>query len=90
MDDDEDGRVFGLPGLPVTMSEQAGLRIDLKEPGFSGRYVEPSGDKSRDDGHDMAILQQRMRFKGRDDEIHIETVFHGLRASKTQVIADVL
>ena len=84
MNNDDDGRVLALPGLPMAMSEQAGLRINLKKSGLGRRYVEPSGHESRDDSHCVAVLQKRVRFKGREDEIHIETVFHGLGASKTK------
>ena len=77
MNDDNDGRVLGLPGLPMAMSEQSGLRIDLEELGFGGWDIKPPGDKSREDSHDVAIFEQRMRFKGREGEIHIGNVFHG-------------
>src|SRR5437899_11318337 len=91
MNNDDDGRVLALPGLPMAMSEQAGLRINLKKPGLGRRYVEPSGHESREDSHDVAIFEQRMRFKGREGEIHIGNVFHGGRtaqveAGKTRVI----
>ena len=79
MNDDDDRRVLALPRLPVAMGEQAGFRINLEEPGLGGRDVEPPGDKSRDDSHCVAVLQKRVRFKGREDEIHIETVFHEAR-----------
>src|SRR2546430_4811501 len=84
MNDDDDRVVLALRRLPVAMGEQAGLRVDLEEPGFGGWDIEPPGDKSRDDSHCVAVLQEWVRFKGREDEIHIETVFHGLGASKTK------
>jgi len=56
MNDDDNGRVLALPGLPVAMGEHAGLRIDLEEPGFGGRDSEPPGNKSRDDGHCVAVF----------------------------------
>src|SRR5438445_12921657 len=91
MNDDDDRRVLALPRLPVAMGEQAGLRVDLEEPGFGGRDVEPPGHESRDNSHCVAVLQKRVRFKGREGEIHIGNVFHGGRtaqveASKTRVI----
>jgi len=82
MNDDDDRLVLALPRLPVAMSEQAGLPVDLEEPGFGGWDVEPPGHESRDDRHCVAVLQEWVRFKGREDKIHIETVFQGAGAGK--------
>ena len=90
MNDDDDGRVLALPRLPVAMGEQAGLRINLKKPGLGRRNIEPPGDESREDSHDVAIFEQRMRFKGREGEIHIGNVFQGLGSSKVKAITHIL
>ena len=58
VDDDNDGRVLALPRLPVAMGEQMGFRIDLEQPGFGRRDIEPPPHKSRNDGHDVAVFQQ--------------------------------
>ncbi|PYU54008.1 MAG: hypothetical protein DMG55_32920, partial [Acidobacteria bacterium] len=84
VNDDEDRRVLGLARLPVAMSKQARFWVDLKEPGFSGRDIEPPGNKSRHDGHGVTVSEERIRFEGREDEVHTETLFHGAGASKTK------
>src|SRR6266702_2447206 len=89
MHNNDDRCVLAPPGLPVTMPEQTGFRIDLELPGFGGRYIEPPWHKSRHDGHDVAVFQQRVRFEWRDDEMHIETVFQGVDASKTKAASEV-
>src|SRR5260370_122093 len=84
MNDDDDGRVLGLPGLPVTMGEQAGLRVDLKQPGFGRRNIEASWYKGRHDGHGMTVFQKRVWLKGRNAEFHTKTVFHEAGAHKSK------
>ena len=76
MNDDDDRRVFALPGLPMAMREQVGFRIDLKQPGLGGRSIEPPGHKCRDDGHGVAVFQQGMDFKREASRLHGRTVFH--------------
>src|SRR2546430_7230316 len=77
MNDDDDRLVLALRRLPVAMGEQAGLRVDLEEPGFGGWDIEPPGDKSRDDSHCVAVLQEWVRFKGREGEIHTRDCISG-------------
>src|SRR5260370_26979528 len=60
MNDDDDRRVAALPGLPVAMSQQTGFRIDLKQARVGGRDIEPPGHKGRNDGHGVAVFQQRV------------------------------
>src|SRR5713226_6115963 len=86
MNDDDDRRVLALPQLPVAMCEQAGFRIDLKQPGFGWRDIEAPRHKSRDDSHGVAVCQKRMRIEGRDVEIHMLTVFHEEGAHKTKSV----
>src|SRR5205814_1612357 len=57
MNDDDDEHVLGLPGLPMAMSEQTGLRVNLKKPSLGRRNIEPPGHESRDDSHCVAVLQ---------------------------------
>ena len=90
MNDDDDRRMLGLLGLPMAMSEQSGLRINLKKPGLGRQNIEPPGRESREDSHDVAIFEQRMRFKGREGEIHIGNVFQGLGSSKVKAITHIL
>src|SRR5882757_1601802 len=84
MNDDVDRRVLGLAGLPVTMGEQAGFRIDLKKPGFGRWYVEAPWYKGRDDGHGVAVFQKRVWLKRRNAEFHTKTVFHEAGAHKSK------
>src|SRR4029077_1388878 len=77
-----DRRVLSLAGLPVAMPEQPGFRIDLKQPGLGGRNVEPPGNESLGDGHSMSVFQEHVRFERRDDEFHVETLFHKIRGDK--------
>jgi hypothetical protein len=58
------------------MGEQAGFRVDLKQPGFGGRDIEPPRHKRRDDGHGVAVFQQRVWLERRNAEFHRKTVFH--------------
>src|SRR5712692_1976547 len=84
MNDDDDRRVLALPRLPVAMCEQAGFRIDLKQPGFGWWDIEAPRHKSRDDGHGVAVCQKRVGFKGRNEEFHTKTVFHEEGAHKAE------
>jgi hypothetical protein len=87
VNDDDDRSVLALPGLPVAMREEAGFRIDLKQPGFGGRDIEPPGHKSRDNGHGVAVFQKRVRLKRRNWLIHTRTVFHQGSADKSKATA---
>jgi len=84
MNNDDDGRVLGLAGLPMTMGEQSGFGINLKQPGFGGRDIEAPWYKGRDDGHGVAVFQKRVRLKGRNAEFHTKTVFHEAGAHKSK------
>src|SRR5260370_42310369 len=85
MNDDDDGRVLRLAGLPVAMGEQARLRINLKQPGFGGRDIEAPWYKGRHDGHGMTVFQKRGWVKGRNAGFHTQTVFHEAGAHKSQL-----
>jgi hypothetical protein len=47
--------VLPLAGLPVAMSEQAGFRIDLKQPDFGGRNIESARHERGRNGHRVAM-----------------------------------
>ena len=85
MNNDDDRCVLGLPRLPVTMGEQAGFRIDLKQPGFGRRDVEAPWYKGRHDGHGVAVFQKRVWLKRRNAEFHTKTVFHEAGAHKSEL-----
>src|SRR5258708_29686810 len=76
MNDDDDGRVLRLAGLPVAMGEQAGFRIDLKEPGFGRRDIEAPWYKGRDDGHGVAGFPKRGVPKKGESGFPPQNVFH--------------
>ncbi len=84
MNDDDDGRVLGLPGLPVTMSEQAGFWIDLKQPGFGGRDVEAPWYKGRDDGHGVAVFQKQVWLKRRKEKFHSTDCISRMRCRQAE------
>ena len=84
MNDDDEGRVLALAGLPVAMGEQARFRVDLKQPGFGGRDVEAPGHKSRDHGHGVSVFQEGVWLERRNEEFHRKTVFHEGRAHKSK------
>src|SRR2546422_4654704 len=44
VDDDENGHILALSRLPVTMTEQARFRIDLKQPSFRRRSEEHTSE----------------------------------------------
>jgi hypothetical protein len=61
--DNDDGSVFGFAGLPVTMPEQPRFGVHLEEPRFGGRDIEPPRHKGRNNGHDVAVFQKRVRLE---------------------------
>jgi hypothetical protein len=54
-----------LIGLPVTMPQKLGVRINFEEPSLAGlqeaRFF--PGDKARHNGHQVPVLQQFMGHK---------------------------
>src|SRR5260370_29435833 len=71
VDDNDYRHGFGLPGLPVAMREQTGFRIDLEQPGFGGRDIEPPWRKSRRVGHGVAVFSQRVAVEWRGGEMSL-------------------
>jgi hypothetical protein len=49
--------------LPVALAENSRFRVHLEQPLFAGRQREPPRHVRRDDGHGVAISQERMRLK---------------------------
>ncbi len=66
MNDNDDWRVLAFLRLPLAMREQAGFGVDLKQPGFGVRDIEPPGHKGRGYRHEVAVFQERVRLKFRD------------------------
>ena len=56
VNDDNDGGILALARLPVTVREQPGFQIDLKQPCLGGRNIEAPRHKSRGNGHDVAVF----------------------------------
>src|SRR5260370_37730956 len=84
VNDDDDRHVLALAGLPVAMGEQPGFRIDLKQPGFGDWDIKSARHERGRNSHRVAMSQQRMGFECGDDELHIETVFHGVGTGKPE------
>ena len=82
VDDDENGHILALSRLPVTMTEQARFRIDLKQPSFRRRNVKAPRHERCCNGHGVTVGQQRMRFKWCCVDSHVRTVLHACNANK--------
>ena len=82
MNDDEDRSVFPFSWLPMAMPEQLRFGVDLKQACFSGRDIEPPGHKCGNDGHGVAVFQQRVWLEFRQDGFHAQTLFHVLLIDK--------
>jgi hypothetical protein len=48
------------------MPEQSRFGVHSEKPRFGGWDVETPGHESRDNGHEVAVLQKRVRLKFRD------------------------
>src|SRR5258707_14365980 len=77
---------FPLAGLPVAMSEQPGFRIDLKQPDFGGRDIEPPGHKSRGDGHGVGVFQYSWWLRRLGIRFHGKTAFHEGSAENVKLV----
>ena len=65
MNQDQGGRVGAGAGLPMAMAEDAAFFGDEEESLFGGRKDEGTGPEIGGNGHEMAVAEERVRFKGR-------------------------
>src|SRR6266581_6576123 len=84
VDDDENGHILALSGLPVAMTEQLRFRIDLEQPSFRRRNVKAPGHERCCNGHGVTIPQERVRLKGSNVDCHRSALWQTGRVRKSR------